>query len=46
MRPADALNRGFNLLATTILGLAGLAFGTIVFQYWRTGKLLDAGSAS
>lgn len=27
----SALNRGFNLLATTILGLAGLAFGTVGF---------------
>ena len=28
----DALNRGYNLLACTTLALAGLAFGTVVFE--------------
>lgn len=28
----SALNRGFNLLTVTILGLAGLAFGTVGFN--------------
>ena len=28
----NAINRGYNLLACTVLALAGLAFGTIVFE--------------
>ena len=28
----NAINRGYNLLACTILALAGLAFGTVVFE--------------
>jgi hypothetical protein len=28
----DAVNRGYNLLACTTLALAGLAFGTVVFE--------------
>lgn len=32
MTVQNAINRGYNLLACTILALAGLAFGTIVFE--------------
>ena len=28
----NAINRGYNLLACTVLALAGLAFGTVVFE--------------
>ena len=28
----NAINRGYNLLACTALALAGLAFGTVVFE--------------
>ena len=28
----NAINRGYNLLACTTLALAGLAFGTVVFE--------------
>lgn len=34
----DAVNRGYNLLASTVLALAGLAFGTVAFE---EGGLLD-----
>lgn len=34
----DAINRGYNLLASTALALAGLAFGTVAFE---EGGLLD-----
>ncbi len=27
----DAVNRGFNMMATAILGLAGLGFGSLIF---------------
>jgi len=41
---ASALNRGFNLLVTSILGLAGLAFGTVGFtEKDLTDKLDDFG---
>ena len=28
----EAINRGYNLLASTVLALAGLAFGTVAFE--------------
>ena len=34
----NAINRGYNLLASTVLALAGLAFGTVAFE---EGGLLD-----
>ena len=32
MTHQNAINRGYNLLACTVLALAGLAFGTVVFE--------------
>ena len=44
MDAESALNRGFNLLVTSILGLAGLAFGTVGFtEKDLTDKLDDFG---
>src|SRR5438270_3308694 len=28
----DAINRGYNLMATTVLGLIGLSFGSVLFE--------------
>jgi hypothetical protein len=40
----DAVNRGYNLLACTILALGGLAFGTIVFdEHEWTDRFDDGG---
>jgi hypothetical protein len=40
----DAVNRGYNLLACTILALGGLAFGTIVFdEHQWTDRFDDGG---